>query len=54
MIEARNLNAYRRAGIGATVAAAMCRLPFGGTVVDMLQDAYVYQRCYVARKPIAS
>ena len=53
MIEARNLNAYRRARIGATVAAAMCRLPFGGAVVDILPDAYVYQRCYVARTPMA-
>jgi hypothetical protein len=29
LVEARNLNAYRKAGLGATIAAAMCRLPFG-------------------------
>jgi 2-polyprenyl-3-methyl-5-hydroxy-6-metoxy-1,4-benzoquinol methylase len=29
LIAARNLNAYRKAGVGATIAAAICRLPFG-------------------------
>ena len=48
LIESRNLNAYRKAGVGATVAAALCRLPLGGAVLDILPDGYVYQRCYVA------
>jgi SAM-dependent methyltransferase len=49
VVECRNLNAYRKAGVGATIAAAVCRLPFGGAVVDVLPERYVYQRCYVAR-----
>jgi SAM-dependent methyltransferase len=49
LIEARNLNAYRKAGLGATIAAVVCRLPLGNTVLDVLPESYVYQRCYVAR-----
>lgn len=49
LIEGRNLNAYRKAGVGATIAAALCRLPLGSAVLDILPDKYVYQRCYVAR-----
>ena len=49
LIEGRNLNAYRKAGVGATIAAALCRLPFGSSVLDVLPESYVYQRCYVAR-----
>ena len=49
LIEGRNLNAYRKAGAGATIAAALCRLPLGSAVLDALPDSYVYQRCYVAR-----
>jgi SAM-dependent methyltransferase len=49
VVECRNLNAYRKAGVGATIAAAACRLPFGSVVVDVLPESYVYQRCYVAR-----
>jgi predicted TPR repeat methyltransferase len=49
LIESRNLNAYRKAGIGATIAAALCRLPLGSAVLDVLPESYVYQRCYVAR-----
>jgi SAM-dependent methyltransferase len=45
----RNLNAYRKAGPGATIAAAICRLPLGSAVLDALPERYVYQRCYVAR-----
>jgi cyclopropane fatty-acyl-phospholipid synthase-like methyltransferase len=50
-IEWRNLNAYRRAGVGATLAAAAVRLPFGDFVVRSLPERWVYQRCYVARCP---
>jgi predicted TPR repeat methyltransferase len=49
LIEGRNLNAYRKAGFGATIAAALCRLPFGSAMLDVLPESYVYQRCYVAR-----
>jgi SAM-dependent methyltransferase len=49
LIECRNLNAYRKAGLGATIAAAFCRLPFGSAVLEILPESYVYQRCYVAR-----
>jgi hypothetical protein len=49
LIESRNLNAYRKAGIGATISAALCRLPLGSAVLDLLPESYVYQRCYVAR-----
>jgi 2-polyprenyl-3-methyl-5-hydroxy-6-metoxy-1,4-benzoquinol methylase len=49
LIEGRNLNAYRKAGVGATIAAALCRLPLGSVVLDVLPESYVYQRCYVAR-----
>jgi 2-polyprenyl-3-methyl-5-hydroxy-6-metoxy-1,4-benzoquinol methylase len=51
LVEARNLNANRKAGLGAAVAAAIGRLPFGSAVVDVLPESYVYQRCYVARSP---
>lgn len=49
LLECRNLNAYRKAGLGAAIAAAICRLPYGSAVVDVLPESYVYQRCYVAR-----
>jgi hypothetical protein len=49
LIESRNLNAYRKAGLGATVAAAAIRLPFGTAIVPHLPEKWVYQRCYVAR-----
>jgi SAM-dependent methyltransferase len=49
LIEGRNLNAYRKAGVGATIAAALCRLPLGSAVLDVLPESYVYQRCCVAR-----
>lgn len=49
LVELRNLNAYRKAGLGATIATAMCRLPFGDVVVGILPEDYVYQRCYIAR-----
>jgi SAM-dependent methyltransferase len=49
LVEFGNLNAYRRAGFGATIAAAICRLPAGSAVLNILPDSYVYQRCYVAR-----
>ena len=49
LVEGRNLNAYRKAGVGATIAAALCRLPLGCVVLDVLPESYVYQRCYVAR-----
>jgi predicted TPR repeat methyltransferase len=51
IVEWRNLNAYRKAGIGATMAAAAARLPFGNSVVRFLPERWVYQRCYVARCP---
>ena len=49
LVESRNLNAYRKAGLGATVAAAAIRLPFGSAIIPHLPDKWVYQRCYVAR-----
>jgi hypothetical protein len=50
LVDARNLSAYPRAGLGATVAATMCRLLFGSALVDVLPDSYVYQRGYVASR----
>jgi hypothetical protein len=50
LLDARNLNVYPRAGLGATVAATMCRLLFGTALVDVLPDNYVYQRGYVASR----
>jgi hypothetical protein len=49
LIECRNLNAYRKAVVGATIAAGLCRLPLGSAVLDILPDKYFYQRCYVAK-----
>jgi SAM-dependent methyltransferase len=49
IIEWRNLNAYRKAGPAATLAAALCKLPFGNLLVTALPEKWVYQRCYVAR-----
>lgn len=49
IVECRNLNCYRKAGIAATIAAALCRLPFGEGLIPMLPESFVYQRCYVAR-----
>ena len=49
-VEWRNLNAYRKAGPVATVAAAFCRLPFfSSRLPAVLPERFVYQRCYVAR-----
>jgi SAM-dependent methyltransferase len=49
LVESRNLNAYRKAGLGATVAAAAIRLPFGSAIIPNLPEKWVYQRCYVTR-----
>jgi predicted TPR repeat methyltransferase len=50
MVEWGNLNAYRKAGVGGTVAAALCRIPFvAGGLLPVLPERFVYQRCYVAR-----
>jgi hypothetical protein len=49
LVESRNLNAYRKAGLGATLAAAVIRLPFGSSLISSLPEKWVYQRCYVAR-----
>jgi predicted TPR repeat methyltransferase len=46
-IEWRNLNAYRKAGPLATIAAALCRL--SSRLPAVLPERFVYQRCYVAR-----
>lgn len=51
LIEWRNLNAYRRAGLAATVAAACLRLPLSNGLLDILPERLVYQRCYVVRCP---
>jgi SAM-dependent methyltransferase len=51
LIEWRNLNAYRRAGLAATAAAALLRLPLSSALLDRLPERLVYQRCYVARCP---
>jgi len=48
-VEGRNLNAYRKAGVGATIAAAICARSWGSALLDVLPESYVYQRCYVAR-----
>jgi predicted TPR repeat methyltransferase len=50
ILQWRNLNAYWRAGIGGIAAAAMIRLPFGEALIPHLPEAWVYQRCYVARR----
>jgi predicted TPR repeat methyltransferase len=49
IIEWRNLNAYRKAGVAATLAAAASRLPFGSNLLAVLPERFVYQRCYIAR-----
>ena len=49
VIEWCNLNAYRKAGLAATAAAAACRLPLGSKLLPLLPEKFVYQRCYVAR-----
>jgi predicted TPR repeat methyltransferase len=49
VIEWSNLNAYRKAGLAATFAAAACRLPLGDNLLSLLPEKFVYQRCYVAR-----
>lgn len=54
LVESCNLNAYRKAGVGATIAAGLCRLPLGSAVLDILPESYVYQRCYVARCAVVS
>ena len=49
IVEWRNLNAYRKAGVGGTIAAALCRLPFvADGLLTVLPERFVYQRCYVA------
>jgi hypothetical protein len=48
MVEWRNLNAYRKAGVIGTAAAAASRLPFGARLVAALPARYAYQRCYIA------
>ena len=49
LIESRNLNAYRKAGLSATLVAAAIRLPFGSNLIRFLPEKWVYQRCYVTR-----
>jgi predicted TPR repeat methyltransferase len=49
IIDWRNLNAYRKAGVAATLAAAASRLPFGSNLLAVLPERLVYQRCYIAR-----
>jgi predicted TPR repeat methyltransferase len=49
IIEWSNLNAYRKAGMVATLAAAACRLPLGSNLLASLPERFVYQRCYIAR-----
>lgn len=49
MLEWRNLNAYRKAGVMAAAAAAASRLPLGDKLIPLLPARYVYQRCYVAK-----
>jgi len=48
-IEWSNLNAYRKAGLVATLAAGASRLPMGSNLLAVLPERLVYQRCYVAR-----
>jgi predicted TPR repeat methyltransferase len=50
IVEHRNLNCYRKAGIAATVAATLCRLPLGENLIPILPESFVYQRCYIGRK----
>jgi SAM-dependent methyltransferase len=49
IIEWNNLNAYRKAGLAGTLAAAISRLPLGSNLIAVLPERLVYQRCYVAR-----
>jgi predicted TPR repeat methyltransferase len=49
VVEWHNINAHRKAGIAATIAAAASRLPFGSHVLTALPERLVYQRCYIAR-----
>ncbi len=49
LVESQNLNAYRKAGLGATLAAAAMRLPFGSRLIPFLPEKWVYQRAYVVR-----
>jgi SAM-dependent methyltransferase len=49
LVEWQNLNAYRKAGAVATMAAAFVRLPLGDRLLTVLPEKLVYQRCYVAR-----
>lgn len=49
LVEWQNLNAYRKAGTVATLAAALVRLPMGDRLLAVLPEKFVYQRCYVAR-----
>jgi 2-polyprenyl-3-methyl-5-hydroxy-6-metoxy-1,4-benzoquinol methylase len=46
LIEWANLNAYRKAGLAATLAAVAARLPLGENVLPVLPERFVYQRCY--------
>jgi predicted TPR repeat methyltransferase len=49
IVEWCNINAYRKAGMVATLAAAASRLPLGSHVLAALPERFVYQRCYIAR-----
>lgn len=49
LVEWRNLNAYRKAGLGGTIAAVASRLPMGSDLLAFCPERFVYQRCYVAR-----
>jgi SAM-dependent methyltransferase len=51
LIQWRNLNANRKAGAVATIAAAASKLPLGNKVVEMLPERFVNQRCYAVRCP---
>ena len=44
-----NLNVYRQAGLAATAAAALCRLPFCAGMVSFMPESVIYQRCYAVR-----
>jgi SAM-dependent methyltransferase len=48
-VEWRNLNAYRKAGLGGTIAAVASRLPMSSALLALCPERFVYQRCYVAR-----
>jgi cyclopropane fatty-acyl-phospholipid synthase-like methyltransferase len=47
VVEWQNLNAYRKAGLGGTLAAVAARLSDG--VLAYCPERFIYQRCYVLR-----